>query len=63
VALTLNLSASEHLNKSLKIDAIRFLAAVWVLMDHFRPVFPEFGQRVRTRRAAMETSLSAKQGV
>ncbi|WP_211707834.1 acyltransferase family protein, partial [Paraburkholderia aspalathi] len=37
MAITLNLSASANLNKSLKIDAIRFLAAVWVLMYHFKP--------------------------
>ncbi|MFM0738753.1 acyltransferase [Paraburkholderia xenovorans] len=30
-------SASASVNKSLKIDAIRFLAAVWVLMYHFKP--------------------------
>nr|WKF60249.1 hypothetical protein HUO10_004770 [Paraburkholderia busanensis] len=39
----LNPSASVAPNKSLKIDAIRFLAAFWVLMYHFRPpAFKEF---------------------
>jgi peptidoglycan/LPS O-acetylase OafA/YrhL len=37
MAISLNLSASATLHKSLKIDAIRFLAALWVLMYHFRP--------------------------
>lgn len=37
MAITLNLSASSSTSKSLKIDAIRFLAAFWVLMYHFKP--------------------------
>ena len=37
MAITLNLPASANSGKSLKIDAIRFLAAFWVLMYHFKP--------------------------
>jgi peptidoglycan/LPS O-acetylase OafA/YrhL len=37
MATVLNLSASANPGKSLKIDAIRFLAAFWVLMYHFKP--------------------------
>lgn len=37
MASTLKLPASANSGKSLKIDAIRFLAAFWVLMYHFKP--------------------------
>ncbi|CAG9202619.1 Acyltransferase [Paraburkholderia sabiae] len=37
MAITLNVPASSGSGKSLKIDAIRFLAAFWVLMYHFKP--------------------------
>ncbi|MEM5338194.1 acyltransferase family protein [Paraburkholderia azotifigens] len=37
MAITLNGPASSASGKSLKIDAIRFLAAFWVLMYHFKP--------------------------
>ncbi|MEI5995922.1 acyltransferase [Paraburkholderia bengalensis] len=37
MAITLHLPASDSSGKSLKIDAIRFLAAFWVLMYHFKP--------------------------
>jgi peptidoglycan/LPS O-acetylase OafA/YrhL len=37
MAITLNVPASASSGKSLKIDAIRFLAAFWVLMYHFKP--------------------------
>ncbi|MFM0017491.1 acyltransferase family protein [Paraburkholderia azotifigens] len=37
MANTLKLPASANSGKSLKIDAIRFLAAFWVLMYHFKP--------------------------
>ncbi|BFG78742.1 hypothetical protein PTKU46_67750 [Paraburkholderia terrae] len=42
MASTLKLPASANSGKSLKIDGIRFLAAFWVLMYHFKPpVFKE----------------------
>ena len=37
MAININRSASANSGKSLKIDAIRFLAAFWVLMYHFKP--------------------------
>jgi peptidoglycan/LPS O-acetylase OafA/YrhL len=37
MASTLKLPASANSGKSLKIDGIRFLAAFWVLMYHFKP--------------------------
>lgn len=55
MAITLNLSASAHLNKSLKIDAIRFLAAFWVLMYHFKP--PLFKELLPHRLAFVGSAL------
>ncbi|WP_109480294.1 acyltransferase [Paraburkholderia sp. C35] len=37
MANSMKLPASVNAGKSLKIDAIRFLAAFWVLMYHFKP--------------------------
>lgn len=51
----LNPSASLALNKSLKIDAIRFLAAFWVLMYHFRP--PAFKALLPHRFAFLANAL------
>lgn len=50
-----NPSASANLTKSLKLDAIRFLAAVWVLMYHFRP--PEFKALMPHRLAFLGGAL------
>ncbi|WP_144140287.1 acyltransferase family protein [Paraburkholderia sp. BCC1884] len=47
--------ASANLTKSLKVDAIRFLAAVWVLMYHFRP--PLFKELLPHRLAFLGNAL------
>lgn len=52
---TATASASAHLNKSLKIDAIRFLAAFWVLMYHFKP--PLFKELLPHRLAFLGSAL------
>ncbi|MFM0349971.1 MULTISPECIES: acyltransferase family protein [unclassified Paraburkholderia] len=55
MATTSNPLASANLKKSPKLDAIRFLAAVWVLMYHFRP--PEFKELIPHRLAFLGNAL------
>ncbi|OAJ52545.1 acyltransferase [Paraburkholderia ginsengiterrae] len=47
--------APSNLKKSLKLDAIRFLAAFWVLMYHFRP--PAFKELLPHRLAFLGSAL------
>jgi peptidoglycan/LPS O-acetylase OafA/YrhL len=55
MATTSNQLASASLKKSLKLDAIRFLAAVWVLMYHFKP--PQFKELLPHRLAFLGSAL------
>ncbi|ACC75450.1 acyltransferase family protein [Paraburkholderia phymatum] len=55
MAITLKLSASSSSGKSLKIDAIRSLAAFWVLMYHFKP--PLFKQLLPHQLAFLGSAL------
>lgn len=55
MAITSNQFASGNLNKSLKLDAVRFLAAVWVLMYHFKP--PVFKELMPHRLAFLGSAL------
>ncbi|MEM5438825.1 acyltransferase [Paraburkholderia diazotrophica] len=55
MASTLDLSVSAGTSKSSKIDAIRFLAAFWVLMYHFRP--PAFKELLPHQLASLSGAL------
>lgn len=55
MTMTLTPPVSAKISKSLKIDAIRFLAAFWVLMYHFRP--PLFKELLPHRLAFLGGAL------
>jgi peptidoglycan/LPS O-acetylase OafA/YrhL len=53
----MNMTPSNALSKSTKIDAIRFLAAFWVLVFHFQP--PEFSKLLPAHFASLGRAMQS----